>query len=213
MKKLLTFVLALSMVASTCLYAQAVKKNKPKAEENAEEPGTLLVYACTPGLIRWIQLIQTDTKLAPSFIEDGGSYYAGEAVSGGSYKCTFVESEPFSAAKIIYFYEYGLGLPNEFDFVLPKEKDKIIYLVFKNYDGTEADAKIYGDVFWIRNKTPEEKAKIVKEVELKHRKKAVKKMRIKYSKTKWEPLLKEELEKIENLQKKLKKGEDLGDEE
>ena len=33
MKKLLTFVLALSMVASTCLYAQAVKKNKPKTKK------------------------------------------------------------------------------------------------------------------------------------------------------------------------------------
>lgn len=213
MKKLLTFVLALSMVASTCLYAQAVKKNKPKAEENAEEPGTLLVYACTPWKFDQICFIQTDTKLAPSFIEDKGSYYAGEAVSGGSYKCTFVKSERFSAARIIYFFEYGLGLPNGFDFVLPKEKDKIIYLGFKNYDGTEADAKIWGDTFLTRNKTPEEMAKLLKEYELNQRKGAVKKMRIKYSKTKWEPLLKEELEKIENLQKKLKKGEDLGDEE
>lgn len=209
MKKLLTFVLALSMVASTCLYAQAVKKNKPKADE----PETLLVYGCTPWWIEYISFIQTDTKLAPSFIKyDDEDYYYGEAVSGGSYKCTF--SRVFNHDNNTTYYNYcGLGLPTEFDFVLPKEKGKIIYLGFKNYDGAEATEEIYKDTLLKRNKSPEKKAKLLKEDELEVRKKAVKSMLRKYRKTKWEPLLKEELEKIENLQKKLKKGEDLGDEE
>ncbi len=209
MKKLLTFVLALSMVASTCLYAQAVKKNKPKADE----PETLLVYACTPWWIEYISFIQTDTKLAPSFIKyDDEDYYYGEAVSGGSYKCTF--SRVFNHDNKTHYYNYcGLGLPTEFDFVLPKEKGKIIYLGFKNYDGAEATEEIYKNTLLKRNKSPEKKAKLLKEDELEVRKKAVKSMLRKYRKTKWEPLLKEELEKIENLQKKLKKGEDLGDEE
>ena len=143
MKKLLTFVLALSMVASTCLYAQAVKKNKPKAEENPEEPGTLLVYGCTPWWIDKIWFIQTDTKLAPSFIiYDDKDFYYGEAVSGGSYKCTY-SSIINDDNNTIYFSDCGLSLPNKFDFVLPKEKDKIIYLGFKNYDGAEATEEIY----------------------------------------------------------------------
>ena len=211
MKKLLTFVLALSMVASTCLYAQAVKKNKPKAEANTEEPDTLLFYGCTVWPISSIYFIQTDTSLPPSFYQsDGGNYYYGEAISGSSYKCTFAK---IYIANTIYFNEYGLGLPNGFDFVLPKEKDKIIYLGFKNYDGAEATEEIYKQSLLYRNRSPEYKAKLLKEDELAVREKAVKSMRRKYRKTKWEPLLKEELEKIENLQKKLKKGEDLGDEE
>ena len=209
MKKLLTFVLALSMVASTCLYAQAVKKNKPKADE----PETLLVYGCSPWKVEYISFIQTDTKLAPSFIRyDDKDYYYGEAVSGGSYKCTL--SRVFNHDNKTHYYNHcGLGLPTEFDFVLPKEKGKIIYLGFKNYDGAEATEEIYKDALLKRNKSPEKKAKLLKEDELEVRKKAVKSMLRKYRKTKWEPLLKEELEKIENLQKKLKKGEDLGDEE
>lgn len=213
MKKLLTFVLALSMVASTCLYAQAVKKNKPKAEENAEEPGTLLVYGCSPWKVEYISFIQTDTKLAPSFIRyNDKEYYYGEAVSGGSYKCTF--SRVFNYDNNTSYFNYcGLGLPTEFDFVLPKEKGKIIYLGFKNYDGAEATEEIYKDALLKRNKSPEKKAKLLKEDELASRGRAVYSMLRKYRKTKWEPLLNEELEKIENLQKKLKKGEDLGDEE
>lgn len=209
MKKLLTFVLALSMVASTCLYAQAVKKNKPKADE----PETLLFYACSPWDVEDIRFIQTDTKLAPSFIKyDDEMYYYGEAVSGGSYKCTFARVFNYDN-NTIYFSDCGLGLPTGFDFVLPKEKDKIIYLGFKNYDGAEATEEIYKQSLLYRNRSPEYKAKLLKEDELAVREKAVKSMRRKYRKTKWEPLLKEELEKIENLQKKLKKGEDLGDEE
>ena len=213
MKKLLTFVLALSMVASTCLYAQAVKKNKPKAEENAEEPGTLLVYGCSPWKVEYISFIQTDTKLAPSFIRyNDKEYYYGEAVSGGSYKCTF--SRVFNYDNNTSYFNYcGLGLPTEFDFVLPKEKGKIIYLGFKNYDGAEATEEIYKDALLKINKSPEKKAKLLKEDELASRGRAVYSMLRKYRKTKWEPLLNEELEKIENLQKKLKKGEDLGDEE
>jgi len=211
MKKLLTFVLALSMVASTCLYAQAVKKNKPKAEENAEEPGTLLVYGCTPWKVEYICFIQTDTKLAPSFIKTrGNGHYYSEAVSGGSYKCMY---SGITAHNTIYYGSYGLGIPNILDFVLPKEKDKIIYLGFKNYDGAEADEEIYKDSFLNKNKSPEKKAKLLKEDELAMRKKAVTSMRIKYAGTKWETLLKEEIEKIEDLQKKLKNGEDLRDEE
>ena len=38
-------------------------------------------------------------------------------------------------------------------------------------------------------------------------------MRIKYLHTKWEPLLLAELKRIEDLQEKLKNGEDIGDEE
>ena len=209
MKKLLTFVLALSMVASTCLYAQAVKKNKPKADE----PETLLVYGCSPWKVEYISFIQTDTKLAPSFIRyDDKDYYYGEAVSGGSYKCTF--SRVFNYDNNTTYFNYcGLGLPTEFDFVLPKEKGKIIYLGFKNYDGAEATEEIYKDALLKRNKSPEKKAKLLKEDELASRGRAVYSMLRKYRKTKWEPLLNEELEKIENLQKKLKKGEDLGDEE
>lgn len=209
MKKLLTFVLALSMVASTCLYAQAVKKNKPKADE----PETLLVYGCSPWEVEYISFIQTDTNLAPSFIRyDDEDYYYGEAVSGGSYKCT--SSRVFNHDNDTTYYNYcGLGLPTEFDFVLPKEKGKIIYLGFKNYDGAEATEEIYKDTLLKSNKSPEKKAKLLKEDELEVRKKAVKSMLRKYRKSKWKPLLKEELEKIENLQKKLKKGEDLGDEE
>lgn len=209
MKKLLTFVLALSIVASTSLYAQAVKKNKPKADE----PETLLVYGCSPWEVEYISFIQTDTKLAPSFIRyDDEDYYYGEAVSGGSYKCT--SSRVFNHDNDTTYYNYcGLGLPTEFDFVLPKEKGKIIYLGFKNYDGAEATEEIYKDTLLKSNKSPEKKAKLLKEDELEVRKKAVKSMLRKYRKSKWKPLLKEELEKIENLQKKLKKGEDLGDEE
>lgn len=209
MKKLLTFVLALSMVASTCLYAQAVKKNKPKADE----PETLLVYGCSPWEVEYISFIQTDTKLAPSFIRyNDKEYYYGEAVSGGSYKCTF--SRVFNYDNNTSYFNYcGLGLPTEFDFVLPKEKGKIIYLGFKNYDGAEATEEIYKDALLKRNKSPEKKAKLLKEDELASRGRAVYSMLRKYRKTKWEPLLNEELEKIENLQKKLKKGEDLGDEE
>lgn len=209
MKKLLTFVLALSMVASTCLYAQAVKKNKPKADE----PETLLVYGCSPWKVEYISFIQTDTKLAPSFIRyNDKEYYYGEAVSGGSYKCTF--SRVFNYDNNTSYFNYcGLGLPTEFDFVLPKEKGKIIYLGFKNYDGAEATEEIYKDALLKRNKSPEKKAKLLKEDELASRGRAVYSMLRKYRKTKWEPLLNEELEKIENLQKKLKKGEDLGDEE
>ncbi len=211
MKKLLTFVLALSMVASTCLYAQAVKKNKPKAEANAEETDTLLFYGCTVWPISSMYFIQTDTSLPPSFIKYGSElYYYGEAISGSSYKCTFAK---IYIANTMYFNEYGLGLPNGFDFVLPKEKDKIVYLGIKNRDGTIADGTIYDDIFYAKNKSPEEKTKSLKKGELKLRIKAIKAMRTKYKGTKWDPILKEELEKVENLQKKFKKGEDLGDEE
>ncbi|MBQ1644909.1 MAG: hypothetical protein II103_10335 [Treponema sp.] len=209
MKKLLTFVLALSMVASTCLYAQAVKKNKPKADE----PETLLFYGCSLWDVEDIRFIQTDTKLAPSFIKyRGDNYYYGEVASGGSCKCTYWRIFNYDNNTIYYSY-CGLSLPNNFDFVLPKEKDKIIYLGFKNYDGAEATEEIYKDALLKRNKSPEKKAKLLKEDELASRGRAVYSMLRKYRKTKWEPLLKEELEKVENLQKKLKKGEDLGDEE
>ena len=63
MKKLLTFVLTLSIVASTCLYAQAVKKNKPKADE----PETLLFYGQTQNshlrLSNTVVIIITTAKL------------------------------------------------------------------------------------------------------------------------------------------------------
>ena len=212
MKKLLTFVLALSMVASTCLYAQAVKKNKPKTDEKVGETDTLLFYGCTVWPISSIYFIQTDTSLPPSFYQNNqyGNYYYGEAISGSFYKCTFAE---IYIANTTYFNEYGLGIPNGFDFVLPKEKDKIVYLGIKNRDGTIADGTIYDDIFYAKNKSPEEKTKSLKKGELKLRIKAIKAMRTKYKGTKWDPILKEELEKVENLQKKLKKGEDLGDEE
>ena len=211
MKKLLTFVLALSMVASTCLYAQAVKKNKSKADEKVEETDTLLVYGCSPWRVDEICFMQTDTKLAPSFLKTkGDGHYYGEAVSGGSYKCL---CSWIKAYNTVFFGSYGLGLPNDLDFVLPKEKDKIIYLGYKNFNGKNVDEHYVDDIPVLIGREIMKSKEHRQKGELKERKRAITSMRIKYAGTKWEPLLKAELEKVENLQKKLKKGEDLGDEE
>ena len=210
MKKILTFVLVLGIVASSSLYAQTEKKKK--AQTKAEEPDTVLFYVCSPWDVNYITFIQTDKKLAPSFIRYRGSsgHYYGEAVSGGSYKCAY---SSFTVYNTVYYGEYGLGLQSNFDFGLPKEKDKIIYLGFKKQDGTSVDTETYDGIQWYKNKTPEEKEKLIKEMELKERKAAITSMRIKYLKTKWEPLLLAELKRIEKLQEKFKNGEDIGDEE
>ena len=143
MKKLLTFILVLGIVATSSLYAQAAKKKKTQTK--TEEPDTVLVYGCTPWSVNNIYFIQTDSKLAPSFIKSrGDGYYYGKAVSGGSYKCTYSQITVYNT---IYYGDYGLGLQSDFDFGVPKEKDKIIYLVYKNFDGKNVDEHYVDDIY------------------------------------------------------------------
>ncbi|MBP5697047.1 MAG: hypothetical protein J6X11_10450 [Treponema sp.] len=209
MKKLLTFILVLGIVATSSLYAQAAKKKKTQTK--TEEPDTVLVYGCTPWSVDNIYFIQTDSKLAPSFIKSrGDGYYYGEAVSGGSYKCTYSQITVYNT---IYYGDYGLGLQSDFDFGVPKEKDKIIYLVYKNFDGKNVDEHYVDDIYMPFGKEIMQEKENIKKGELARRKRALVSMRIKYLHTKWEPLLLAELKRIEDLQEKLKNGEDIGDEE
>lgn len=204
MKKLLAFALALSIAASISLSAQAVKKSKTKSatKPKPKKPDTVLFYGCTTGSIEDLYFIQKDTSLAPSYFKcSWGEHYCGEAISGGTYKCTL------SIIKLndtVYVGQYGLAIPADFDFVLPKGKNKIVYLGYKNCKGQPIDISYLDNNGWYKKDTPEEKEKTIKKWELKARKKAVNSMLIEFTGTKWEPLLKKELEKIEDLQKQLK---------
>lgn len=204
MKKLLAFALALTMATSACLSAQAVKKTKSKsaARPKAKKPDTVLFYGCTTGAIEDLYFIQKDTSLAPSYFKcSWGSHYCGEAISGGTYKCTFSQ---LKLNDTIYVGQYGLAIPNDFDFVLPKAKNRIVYIGYKTCSGKKVDVHYLDDNGWYKNDSPEEKEKTIKKMELKARKKAVNSMLIEFTGTKWEPLLKKELEKVEDLQKQLK---------